>query len=262
VARRGWYLSRRAVLSPAAFALLLLCWESLVRFFDVQSYMLPAPSAIFAALLADVLSPAFYTHVTATMQAVLGGFMVAGILGIVTGALIAQFKLVEDIVYPYIIALQTMPKVAIAPLLIVWIGFGIESKMLVSALVAFFPVLVNTVVGLKAVEQEKLDLMTALSATRWQTFKLVTLPNALPVIFAGLEIALVFSMIGAIVGEFVGARAGLGQLIQFRNMRLEVPGIFSILVVLAILGIILNTLIKTVGRKLIFWQRLEQPTEF
>lgn len=259
-ARRRW-APPRALLLPAGLLLVLLpLWEVWVWQFKVPTYLVPAPSRILASLLGDLQSPGFYGHLWLTIQAIVGGFVLGSLAGLVGGALIAQFKLVEDTLYPYIVALQTMPKVAIAPLLIVWVGFGIESKILVAALIALFPVLVNTITGLKSVEQEKLDLMTALSASRWQTFRMVSLPHALPVIFAGLEIALVFSMIGAIVGEFVGAKAGLGYLIQFRNFQLDVPGIFSALVVLSVLGILSNALIKRVRRKLVFWQRGEQPT--
>ncbi len=251
---------RKALRSALVLAIVLAVWEGAVRWFDLPPYFIPAPSRIVAALASDLSTPLFYTHIWTTFEAVMAGFVIGSLTGLVIGGLIAQFRTVEEIVYPYVVALQTLPKVAVAPLLIVWVGFGLESKILVAAMIALFPVLVNTVTGLKSVEQDKLDLMTALAATRWQTFRMVSLPSALPVIFAGLEIALVFAIIGAIVGEFVGAKAGLGYLIQFRNFQLDVPGIFSALVVLSVMGVVLNWAIKALGRKLIFWQRVDQNT--
>jgi ABC-type nitrate/sulfonate/bicarbonate transport system permease component len=136
-----------------------------------------------------------------TLCEALLGFVIAAVTGIMLGAVIAQFRLMEQTFYPYLVALQTLPKIAIAPLIIVWFGFGISSKVIIAATVAFFPVLVNVIVGLKTIDPAKLDLMRSLRASRWQTFRLVTFPNALPFVFAGLDIAVVFSVLGAIVGE-------------------------------------------------------------
>ena len=133
------------------------------------------------------------------------GFVIGSVLGLFIGLVIVVFPTTERIVYPYVVALQTVPKVAIAPLMVVWFGFGMTSKVLVVALVSLFPVLVNVIAGLRAVDQDRLDLLGALSASRWQVFRYLRFPNALPFIFAGLNTAIVFSVIGAIVGEFVGA---------------------------------------------------------
>src|SRR5207249_11818717 len=167
---------------------------------------------------------------------------------IILGALIAQFRVVERTFYPYLVALQTLPKIAIAPLIIVWFGFGISSKVIIAATVAFFPVLVNVIVGLKTVDAPKLDLMRSLSATRWQTFRFVTFPNALPFVFAGLDIAVVFSVLGAIVGEFVGSQRGLGNLILQFNTALDIAGMFAVLLLLAALGVALPLIMQAIQR--------------
>jgi NitT/TauT family transport system permease protein len=151
-----------------------------------------------------------------------------------------------------------MPKIAIAPLIIVWFGFGIGSKVVIAATVAFFPVLVNVIVGLKTIDQSKLDLMRSLDATRWQTFRMVKLPNALPFVFAGLDVAVVFSVLGAIVGEFVGAQQGLGNLILQFNFSLDIAGVFAVLILLSVLGVALHLIMQALQKRLIFWAEPEQ----
>jgi len=145
---------------------------------------------VVAAPVHNMQSGLYLTHFWVTLYEALLGFCIAAATGIILGALIAQFRVVEQTFYPYLVALQTLPKIAIAPLIIVWFGFGISSKVIIAATVAFFPVLVNVIVGLKTIDAAKLDLMRSLRASRWQTFRLVTFPNALPFVFAGLDIAL------------------------------------------------------------------------
>jgi NitT/TauT family transport system permease protein len=152
-----------------------------------------------------------------------------------------------------VLALQTVPKVAIAPLLIIWFGFGLQSKVLTAALIAFFPVLVNVIAGLRSVDPRRLMLMRALQASPWQTFRKVRLPSMLPYLFAGLEIAMVFSIIGVIVGEFIGSSVGLGVMIIQRQGTIDVAGVFSVLIYLSLLGLVLNAVIVGAKRRLVFW---------
>src|SRR5207245_10326586 len=185
------------------------------------------------------------------------GFLIAVVSGIVLGAIVAEFRLVERTLYPYLVALQTLPKIAIAPLIVVWFGFDVSSKVVIAATVAFFPVLVNVIVGLKTIDAAKLDLMRSLRASRWQTFRLVTFPNALPFVFAGLDIAIVFSVLGAIVGEFVGAQRGLGNLILQFHTSLDIAGMFAVLLLLAALGVGLHLVIQVIQRRVIFWAQAD-----
>jgi NitT/TauT family transport system permease protein len=148
---------------------------------------------------------------------------------------------------------QAMPKVALAPLIIVWFGLGLTSKVVNAALVAFFPLMVNTIVGLRSAEEDKVNLMKSLAATRGQIFWMLQLPNAMPYIFAGLEIAMIFALIGAIVAEFVGAQAGLGMLIQSMNFTMDVAGQFSVLLLLSMIGLTLNWIVAAVRQRVLFW---------
>jgi NitT/TauT family transport system permease protein len=161
---------------------------------------------------------------------------------------------------PYIIALQSVPKIALAPIIVVWLGYGQLSKVAIAAIVAFFPVLVNTMVGIRGADPQQLELMRALRATRWQTLRWVQLPSALPVIFGGLEVAVVLSVVGAIVGEFTGASQGLGYLILQRNFSLDQAGVFSALIMLSLIGLLLDLLVRTTARWLVRWKQMGELT--
>lgn len=245
-------------LIPLVFVVFVAAWEGVVRAWHVQGFILPAPTAIAAALAGGLRSQVFLTHFWITLYEALAGFLIAATAGIAIGAVVAQFRVVEKTFYPYLVALQTMPKIAIAPLIIVWFGFGLSSKVIIAATVAFFPVLVNVIVGLKTVDASKLDLMRSLNASRWQTFRMVKFPHALPFVFAGLDIAVVFSVLGAIVGEFVGAQKGLGNLILQYNFALDIAGVFAVLILLSALGVALHLVMQALQKRLIFWAEPEQ----
>src|SRR5262245_30892042 len=245
-------------LIPLVFIVFVLAWEWIIRTWKVQAFIVPAPSAIWRALLGGLSSRLFLEHFWITLYETLAGFTIAAIAGIVLGAVIAQFRVVEKTFYPYLVALQTLPKIAVAPLIIVWFGFGLSSKVVIAAMVAFFPVLVNVIVGLKTIDQSKLDLMRSLNASRWQTFRMVKFPNALPFVFAGLDIAIVFSVLGAIVGEFVGAQKGLGNLILQYNFSLDIAGVFAVLILLSVLGVALHLVMQVVQKRVIFWAEPDQ----
>jgi NitT/TauT family transport system permease protein len=153
---------------------------------------------------------------------------------------------------------QSLPKVALAPLIVVWFGLGLKSQVVNAALVAFFPLLVNTVVGLKSADEDRMNLMRSLAASEAQIFWILRLPNALPFVMAGLDVAMIFALIGAIVAEFVGARAGLGMLIQSMNFNMDVSGQFSVLLILSIVGLLLNRCILLIRRRVLFWDPSEK----
>jgi NitT/TauT family transport system permease protein len=245
-------------LIPLVFVVFAGLWEWIVRALAIPPFLVPAPSAIARALAAGMASRLYAGHFAVTLSETLLGFLIAAGSGIVLGAVIAQFRLLEQTVYPYLVALQTLPKIAIAPLIIVWFGFGISSKIIIAAMVGFFPVLVNVIVGLKTIDQAKLELMRSFNASRWQTFRLVRFPNALPFVFAGLDVAIVFSVLGAIVGEFVGAQQGLGSLILQFNFALDIAGVFAILILLSLLGVALHLVMQAIQKRLVFWAEPEQ----
>jgi NitT/TauT family transport system permease protein len=245
---------------PKNFALRLLliaaflaAWEAAVRLFEIPMFILPTPSSVFTALYRGIASSLYVDHIWITLSETLLGFVLGTSLAFVFGTLIALSRPVEYFLYPFIVMFQSMPKVALAPLIIVWFGLGLASKVVNAALVAFFPLMVNTIVGLRSAEEDKVSLMKSLAASRTQIFWMLQLPNAMPYIFAGLEIAMIFALIGAIVAEFVGAQAGLGMLIQSMNFTMDVAGQFSVLLLLSLLGLLLNGIVIGVRRRVLFW---------
>ena len=234
-------------------AVFLAVWEAGVRLLEIPLFILPTPSNVFTALYRGIASSLYIDHVWITITETLLGFVLGTSLAFVLGTVIALSRPVEYFLYPFVVMFQAMPKVALAPLIIVWFGLGLTSKVVNAALVAFFPLMVNTIVGLRSAEEDKVNLMKSLAATRTQIFWMLQLPNAMPYIFAGLEIAMIFALIGAIVAEFVGAQAGLGMLIQSMNFTMDVAGQFSVLLLLSLIGLGLNWIVIAVRRRVLFW---------
>jgi NitT/TauT family transport system permease protein len=236
----------------------LAVWEILVLWFDIPSYVLPAPRAVFAAL-ADGLgqSPlsraSVWYHLADTLLATLIGFLVGSVIGLLMAAVMAEFRVVERLLFPYTAAFQSLPKVAIAPLYVIWFGYQIESKIAMAATLALFPVLLNTLQGLLSTERDRLDLMASLGATRLQVFWLIRLPASLPFIFAGLNLAIVYGLLGALVAEFIGAQRGMGVMIMQLQAVNDTAGVFAILLVLAVVGYALISLMRAVQHRIVFW---------
>ena len=234
-------------------AAFLLVWEGFVRLFQIPLFILPTPSNVFVAFYRGFASALYIDHICITVTETLMGFVLGTALAFLLGTVIALSRPVEYFLYPFVVMFQAMPKVALAPLIIVWFGLGLTSKVVNAGLVAFFPLMVNTIVGLRSAEEDKVNLMRSLAASKTQIFWMLQLPNAMPYIFAGLEIAMIFALIGAIVAEFVGAQAGLGMLIQSMNFTMDVAGQFSVLLLLSILGLILNGIVIGVRKRVLFW---------
>ncbi|MEO8279797.1 MAG: ABC transporter permease [Ideonella sp.] len=249
----GWRSRPELWCVPLLFVIIMGSWEAAIRMFEVPAYVVPAPSAIWQSLVRGLANGLYLSNGLVTLTEALLGFLWASTLAIVLGSLIAQSRFVEKVLYPYLITIQTTPKVAIAPLFIIWFGFGITSKVIMAGIVAFFPILVNVITGLRSTDPQRVELMRSLRASRWQIFRMVLLPSALPMIFAGLHIAVIFSLLGAIVGEFVGSRAGLGNLILQMNINLDTAGVFAVLVCLSTIGITLHASMHWLQRRLLFW---------
>jgi NitT/TauT family transport system permease protein len=245
---------------PANFLLRILLivavlsvWEALVWALSVPQFILPAPSSISMALYRGFASSLYIDHLWITLAETLIGFALGTLLAFALGIAVALSRRTEYFLYPFIVMFQAMPKVALAPLIIIWFGLGLTSKVVSAALVAFFPLMVNTIVGLRSADEDRINLMRSLAASRGQIFWMLQLPNALPYIFAGLEIAMIFALIGAIVAEFVGAQSGLGMLMQSMNFTMDVAGQFSVLLILSAMGLLLNGIVTGIRRRVLFW---------
>ncbi len=244
---------RSPVLRLALLAVSLAIWEAAVRVLRIPAFILPPPSQVGAALYRGAASGIYLENFWITLAETLLGFALGSLVAFVVGTALAASRLVEYYLYPYIVMFQSMPKVALAPLIVIWFGLGLTSKVISAALIAFFPLLVNTIVGLRSADEDRVDLMRSLAATELQIFRMLRLPSALPYIMAGLEVAMVFSLVGAIVAEFVGAEAGLGMLIQSRNFSMDVAGEFALLFILAAMGLALNFIVVSIRRRVLFW---------
>lgn len=221
----------------------------------VSPVVFPPPTAVFQAFWADLSDGTYLAHVGITLYAVGLGFVLGGLLGFGLALLITEQPVVRKLLYPYVIALQSVPKVALAPLFVVWFGFGLESKVALTTLSTFFPVLVTTLSGLDNTDHDLLDLMQAYSARRHWVFLRVKLPSALPFLFAGLELAIILSVVATVVAEFIGASKGLGYLVLLYNTRLDIGAEFAGLIVLSLLGFVLHWAVKATGDRLLFWRR-------
>ena len=241
------------LLQILTFCLFVGGWEAIVRGFGISKIVLPAPSAIAVAFTDGLLSGDFGWHLAVTMYEILAGFAVGALSGLLLGFVIALVPLAQRILYPYVVAFQTVPKVAIAPIIVIWFGYGVSSKIVITATIAFFPLLANTIMGLRAAPHDQIEMLLSYTASPWQVFTMVRLKQALPYIFVGLDVAIVLSVIGAIVGEFVGAKAGLGYLILQKNFNLDMAGTFAILIILSVIGVGLHALIGGVQRRVVFW---------
>lgn len=238
---------------PLVLVVAIVGWEAYVELRDVSSFLIAKPTEIVEALDRGFTDGPYLNNLWITLQEMLLGFVLGSLVALVLGGIIAQSRLIESTAYPYVIAFQAIPKVAIAPLFIIWFGFGITSKIYLTALIVFFPVLVNTIEGLRSTEQERIELLKAMCASGWQIFWKVKFRNALPFIFAGLNIAIVFAPVGAVVAEFVGAQHGLGILVLQSQLNLDIPGTFAVLVILGALGVAGHLIIVFLRRRLVFW---------
>ena len=250
--------TKNVVLSVLLFCASVGAWEGLVRLFEVPAFILPAPSQVALALWRGFSSGLYLQHLSHTLLETMLGFIAGSALGLILGTAVALSRPVEFFLYPYIVMFQSLPKVALAPLIVVWFGLGLTSKVINAALIAFFPLLVNTMVGLRSADEERVSLMRSLAASERQIFWMLRLPNSLPFVMAGLDVAMIFALIGAIVAEFVGAQKGLGMLIQSMNFNMDVSGQFSILLILSVVGLLLNRGVMMIRKRVLFWDPSEK----
>lgn len=232
---------------------LLVVWQLAVKAFNVSDILVPAPTAVANSLVDGIQDGILITHAVITLKEIAVGFGLAVGTALVSAVLITQFRVVERVLFPLLVLTQTIPKVAMAPLLIVWFGIGITSKVMTVALIAFFPLLINAILGFRSAAHEQVEMLRSFGASRMQVMRHLQVPSALPHIFAGLEVAVIMSVTGAVVAEFVGSSEGLGYLIQASNFTLDVARTFAVIVMLSAIGIALHAVVVQLGKWLVFW---------
>ncbi len=262
----GWSQWRRLRLRTAlltvappllAVVAVIAAWEAWVRLRDVPEYLVPAPTAVAAALAAD---PARYLDAGWTsLTEALGGLALGAGVAFILAVVMAHSRLLERALYPLALLVKVTPIIAVAPLFIIWFGFGVWPKLLVAALITFFPMLVNAVTGLRSVDPAAHDFMRALHASKWQVFWRLRLPGSLPYLFAALRISVPLSLIGAVVAEWVSGDGGVGQIILIANGELDTPVLFAAVVVLAVVAVVLTAALALLERRLLFWHESSEP---
>lgn len=244
-----------AVISVVLGVAVVAMLEVLSRLEIIPRLIIPAPSEIVYALYDGFRTGIFVTHTASTLGSTAAGFFIGGILAITVASLLAVLPRLERICLPYIVALQTLPKIAVAPILILWFGYGMNAKFAIVVAVAFFPMMLNTLAGLRVRKRDELDLMSSLGASRYQVYRFIRLPNALPFVFAGLHLGAIYSLLGAVTAEFLGSSSGLGYIMLQQRAMFNTPAVFAILLLLMIIGTSLHLMMQFIEHRVLFWSR-------
>lgn len=242
---------QRMAWSVGSILLMVLVWDLACRIFSIPEYLVPSPAKVFAVAVEQWRSLAMQT--VWTTLAILGGFVAAAVVAIPLAMLIVTSPTLERLLYPPMVATQSIPKIALAPLFVVWFGFGVWPKVAVAFLIAFFPIVVDTIVGLRSIDPGMIQLARSMGASKTRIFLKMRLPHALPSIFGGLKVASTLAVVGALTGEFIGSDRGLGYVLVQASGMLNTPLLFATLVVLSVLAMVLFYLVELAERWLIPW---------
>jgi NitT/TauT family transport system permease protein len=255
---------RTVLLSGAVGIALIGVWYTYIDYFNVPNYLLPRPDAVVRSAIVAFGNGYIWPHLWFTTESTVLGFVLGCGVGIILGSVLAEWQTAERALYPYIVFFQSMPKVALAPLLTVWFGFGLESKVMLVALICFFPVFINTFVGIRQADGDLVDVLRVCSASRTSVFFHVKIPGAAGAIFASLQIAVSFALIGAIVAEFVASKEGIGTVIQQGALSMDTGLVLTGVFILSIMGMIGTAIVRLIHNRVVFWEArgdaLTQPS--
>jgi NitT/TauT family transport system permease protein len=248
--------------APVLLLILIGVWQLIVATGSVSPFILPPPRDVATGLGQLLVDQEFWTlHVRTTLLEVVIGFLTALVAGLIAGVVLGRVLWLEIAFRPALVALQVIPKVALVPLFVIWFGFGMTTKIIIAMLLAFFPIMLNTMLGVRSVDAGHRDVMRALGTSRWKTFLHLELPSTLPYVFTGMQVAIVFAVIGAIVGEYLGGNSGLGYLVVSSLNNLDASRLFAVIVALAIMGSILFFLVNVARRIAIPWHESVMESE-
>jgi NitT/TauT family transport system permease protein len=244
--------------SLALLVIILAGWEAYVRAFDVSRFLLPPPSTILRAWLTSLTTASLWQHTRITASETILGFGIAVAVGVGLGTVLGKVPWLERVLNPFIVATQVVPKVALVPLFIVWFGFGMTSKVIIASVLAFFPILVNTILGVKSVDRGHREVLLSLNASTWQSVTQLEFPSALPYILTGMEMGVVLSIIGAVVGEYLGGNQGLGNVAVREMNSYDTTALFAVVIHLSVLGFVFYALLAGSRRLVIPWHESVQ----
>jgi NitT/TauT family transport system permease protein len=243
-----------------ALALGVIVWQLIIVVTHAQAYILPTPLSVWQTLV-DLLrtSPSaaggLWQQLLATLEGTLLGFVVGCAAGVAFGILAGEFRIVRQVIYPYLVAIQSLPKVALVPVLATWFGFGLNAKVALVVLLVFFPVLVNTFQGVATADPEKIDLVRSLHGGRWQQLWRVRFFSAMPYMFTGFELGIVYAFLGAVLAEMTGSQNGTGVMMEQFQTNADTEATFALLIVLAVVGLVLNTIVRAIHQRVVFWEQ-------
>ena len=254
-----FYRKYRKIILPVLFLpLFLLVWELYIRIFHVPAYLLPGPVELGRSMVKLFQTGEVVKHITVTMEEILVGTAAGIVIGLVLGYVMAKLHFIERLVMPFVIIVQTAPKISLAPLFILWMGLGIESKAALVILVVSFPIMINEVSAIRSIEENVYNLMKILKASRWQTYCKIEVPYSVEMMLSGIKLALTQAMTGAVIGEMIGAKAGLGYLLTLGSETYDIKLILNAVILLSVIGLALYLVSEFIERKALYWKVLDR----
>lgn len=249
---------RKIILPLAVLPIVLILWELYIRIFNVPNYLLPKPYDLLVSLITLFTAGGVWKHIAVTLKEILVGSVIGAAIGLALGYIMAKVKLIEKMVMPFVIIVQTAPKISLAPLFILWMGLGIESKAALVILVVSFPIMINEVTAIRSIDKNAYDLMKVLKANRWQVFRHIELPYSMEMLLSGVKLALTQAMTGAVIGEMIGAKAGLGYLLTLGSETYDIKMILNAVILLSVMGLLFYLISEYIERKALYWKELDR----
>lgn len=249
---------RKVILPVIIFPVLIVIWELYIKVFHVPDYLLPRPLDLLKSMITLFQSGEVTRHILITLQEIFVGTAIGILIGLVLGYIMAKIKIIERLVMPFVIIVQTAPKISLAPLFILWMGLGIESKAALVIMVVSFPIMINEVTAIRSIDENAYNLMKVLKANRWQIFSQLEAPYSLEMLLSGIKLALTQAMTGAVIGEMIGAKAGLGYLLTLGNETYDIRLILNAVILLSMIGLLLYIISGFIERKALFWKTIDK----
>ena len=262
-----FYRKYRKTILPALFLpLFLIVWELYIRIFHVPNYLLPGPAELANSMVKLFVSGDVMKHIRVTMEEILVGTVIgnlnqclyAVVIGLILGYIMAKIRFIERLIMPFVIIIQTAPKISLAPLFILWMGLGIESKAALVILVVSFPIMINEVSAIRSIEDNVYNLMKVLKASKWQTFCKIEVPYSIEMMLSGIKLALTQAMTGAVIGEMIGAKAGLGYLLTLGSETYDIKMILNAVILLSVIGLALYLISELIEKKALYWKVIDK----
>lgn len=249
---------KNIILPIAIFPILILLWDLAIQVFHVPSYLLPRPGVLFESFIKLFQGGNIWEHIIITLQEIFIGTGIGIVVGVVLGYIMAKIRIVEKLMMPFIIIIQTAPKISLAPLFILWMGLGIESKVALVIMVVSFPIMINQVLAIRSIDNNVYNLMKILNASKLQKFIYVELPYSIEMMLSGIKVAVTQAMIGAVIGEMIGSKAGLGYLLVLGSETYDINMILNSVLILSFIGLVLYLISEFMEKKILFWKEIEK----